>query len=673
MNLTLGNLWKSIRGNLVIAFVLLSLFFINILTLYLLNQKVSKEKSEIIRFTQIGQLDRAATWLPELHSALIQGASEEELRGLSRQFFEQDNMFYRVEIYPFLDAERKIPAREPSFAYELEGKPQKLNNLQNCLFTRTFSDIGIVARKDVGLFYVYNATPKNVPRIHLLIQQYRIYAALFVLFSCGLIYLMLRKIVLSLRRVSRGLEAMSDEYIPLLDKPRAAIEAAYNRMAKNARLTQLGVLLNELVGETSKELLQGEDPVVESARRMPPILCDYMNFGRVVLFHRDAGTGQWEWGFGHDVNTGEMGIAETFAERLDLTPLERRNAGQLFSPRELGLTPGAELSFRDHVPCALIPVFHNNRPICHAALWPVSAQLSPEEFLESAESVRGEIEEVFLKIISRRALLDKEKNEVSIHLSTNLGHDMTNIIATGKWDLETLKRGVDMGIVRVHGEPIQQERFNEAVQGLINNSRMLQEVVNIYRAFGFASRPTYEKVDLHALIQNLAHLFELSTSKSVTVGFNFQATRSQWVVEPRMLKLVLFNLLSNSVQAISKMQELGEETTGEVSMETKNTEEGWLGIRILDAGTGFRNEKGKPMTPAELRKIFRYGFTTKRDEARGGLGLSWVWTIITEFHEGQIVPGNRPEGGAEMNILLPPLEHKLPAEGTLPNPDLPMM
>jgi signal transduction histidine kinase len=651
-------LWRSFKGNLVIVFVLAALLFIDILVLYLLNEKASKEKGEIIRFTQIDQLDQAARWTNELHNRIEMNAAGEQLIRTTAEFLSEDNMFFRVEFYPFVDIEEKRYSEEPAFVFEQPGKKALLNDWNNSVFSLSFEEFRVF-RKRLGLFHVYNASPRNVAEIELLVQRYRIQGGLFVLFSLALVYLMLRQIVMPLRRVSRMLEIMSDEYIPLLDNPRANIEVSYNSMAKNARLTQLGVLLSELVSDTQKEMMRGEDPVVEASKKIPRILCDYMNFHRIALFNRDDTSGNWEWGYGFDIDRGEMVLGSSFAEGVDLALLSRQRIPLSASPEQIGMEPPAENRIRQ---CAIVPVHHNNKPLCYAVLWPSAKYTSEADLLDTAESVRGEIEEIFLKIISRTALLDEEKNEVSIHLSTNLGHDLTNIIATGKWDLETLKKGVDMGIVRVEGRPIQQQRFQEAVQGLVNNSRMLQEVVNIYRAFGYAHRPTYERVDAHELVEQLAEVFQLSTSKNVSVEVDLQAADSEWVLEPRMIKLVLFNLMSNSVQAISKVQELGQDSSGKIRIETENTAEGWLSIAVMDAGTGFRNENGEPMTPRELRRIFRYGFTTKRDEARGGLGLSWVWTIVTEFHEGQIVPSNRPEGGAMMRILIPPLPHKLPRQ-----------
>lgn len=672
MSSILATVGRFIRDNLVVAFVLLAVVFVDLFVLYLLQEKVRGIKKEIIINDFIDQLDQASNVTNEILKAMAARAPEEEIQAIASEFLHKDNMFYRFEFYPFLTLAEKLPAERPAFVYEVAGKQARLNTFRNCLFTRDFFHEARF-RKEPGMFRVYYATPENSLRIEWEIQKYRFYAGLFVLFSAVLVYVMLRQIVLPLRRVSHSLDGMNEEYIPVLEKPSASIEKAYNSMAKNARLTQLGVLLGELVSDTPQEMIRGEDPVVETARKVPRIICDYMNFGRVALFHRDEGTNSLDWGFGYDVKTGELKLPESFAEEVDLEALTRKKSGLLVSSEEVGW-PGPPVGTdRDSPMCAIVPLFHNNRPICHAALWAASPRMDPEQLLESAENVRGEIEELFLKIISRRALLDKEKNEVSIHLSTNLGHDLTNILATSKWDLDTLKKGFELGIVQVQGTPLQEERYQEALQGLLDNARMLQEVVNIYRAFGYARRPSFERVDIHSLIRELANLFELSTSKSVEITFDFKAGSPRWVVEPRMLRLALFNLLSNSVQSISKVLEQGGETTGEILIQTEMTPEGWLGIHILDGGTGFRNESGEPMKASELRKIFRYGFTTKRDEARGGLGLSWVWTIITEFHEGQLLPSNRPEGGAKMAVLIPPLDHKLAIQADSAKSDMPMM
>ena len=41
-----------------------------------------------------------------------------------------------------------------------------------------------------------------------------------------------------------------------------------------------------------------------------------------------------------------------------------------------------------------------------------------------------------------------------------------------------------------------------------------------------------------------------------------------------------------------------------------------------------------------------------------GLGLNWVRTILTDFHNGELRARNRPEGGAEFGFSLDPTDRK---------------
>jgi len=659
MNLNHLTIRQTIKSNLVIVFILLLLLFIDLFVLFLLNETARKKKSEIIRTTQIDQIDQAAGWVNEIHRQMSLEVSDETYRSLADDFFRKDNMFYRIEFYPFVNLQKKIPAFDPTFDHEIPNKPGRLNNFWNCLFTRTYSEFRVFRyhRKPLGLFKIYNATPKNVPEIESLVLKYRLWGGLFILITAIVVAVLLRQIILPLRRVSRSLETMGEKYIPLLLDPNAKIELAYNQMAKNARITQIRVRLNELITDINKEALSGEDPLEKAAGQLPCILCDFMNFSRVAVFSRDESSAQLDWGYGYEDGTGEWYLSETFT----VSGISPQESEIRFADRAGIQSQGND--FEDKVTAqkksALVPIFSNNRPLCHLLLWPIDEAVSSQELLESAEIIRSEVEEMFLKIIISRSILEKEKTEVSLHLSTNLGHDLTNIIATSKWDLDTLQKAMELEIVQVQGEPIQKQRYNEAVRGLLNNTRMLQEIVDIYRAFANTERPIYEETEVHQLIRQLTQIFTLGMSKNVKIRFDFKADQSCWVMEPRLIKLALFNLLSNSVQAIANMQERGVPTSSEILIRTEITREGWLAIIILDSGPGFLTPQGTPMNSYDLRKMFRYGFTTKQGEARGGLGLSWVWTIITEFHEGQIIPATRPEGGAKMTVLLPPLREKI--------------
>jgi len=62
------------------------------------------------------------------------------------------------------------------------------------------------------------------------------------------------------------------------------------------------------------------------------------------------------------------------------------------------------------------------------------------------------------------------------------------------------------------------------------------------------------------------------------------------------------------------------------------------------------NDNGAGIAPALREKVFRPFFTMKRTGT--GLGLALVQKIIV-FHNGRIVVGTSPEGGASLQITLP--------------------
>jgi len=62
------------------------------------------------------------------------------------------------------------------------------------------------------------------------------------------------------------------------------------------------------------------------------------------------------------------------------------------------------------------------------------------------------------------------------------------------------------------------------------------------------------------------------------------------------------------------------------------------------------NDNGPGIAPALRERVFRPFFTSKRNGT--GLGLALVQKIIV-FHNGRIVAGSSPEGGASLQVTLP--------------------
>lgn len=123
----------------------------------------------------------------------------------------------------------------------------------------------------------------------------------------------------------------------------------------------------------------------------------------------------------------------------------------------------------------------------------------------------------------------------------------------------------------------------------------------------------------------------------------------------RMIQ-VFVNLVRNAVNA---MVENG--LSGRVVVRASRESRGgdaWIGVRVIDDGPGI--------DPAVLPNLFE-PFVTGRLDANGtGLGLAVAEGIVRE-HAGTLIARNRPEGGAEFEVLLPmdtPLMGTSPESGS---------
>lgn len=104
---------------------------------------------------------------------------------------------------------------------------------------------------------------------------------------------------------------------------------------------------------------------------------------------------------------------------------------------------------------------------------------------------------------------------------------------------------------------------------------------------------------------------------------------------PRQFNQVLFNVLSNSVEAMKGTGKLGifTEKDGDYAV-----------IRVVDDGCGIQ--------PEHVAKVFDPGFTTKGTGVGTGLGLAISYQILHE-HGGDISVESAPSVGTKVKLRLP--------------------
>jgi signal transduction histidine kinase len=92
-------------------------------------------------------------------------------------------------------------------------------------------------------------------------------------------------------------------------------------------------------------------------------------------------------------------------------------------------------------------------------------------------------------------------------------------------------------------------------------------------------------------------------------------------------------------------------------------------LDVMDTGTGVRDHDGRLLEAKEMDAIFQLGYTTKEQGTGEGLGLNWVFQIVSDFHHGEIVVRNRKESGAIFSLHLP--NHLSPDQSSDENPTEP--
>jgi len=522
----------------------------------------------------------------------------------------------------------RLTDEEKQVLYEYEdlNKLEQFNTWKNCFLSQSFhamvaSTIETVPRRPIRLA-VYYATPPGWPEIERMVVRYWIYALLFIAGS-GVFYGWLSRSVLRpLQRVGSAIERMiQSNRVALIRAPRHEIEKAFNRLAQNQREILFGLEIDGIVDTLHS---QADDQVVvdQFMNAVIPAVQKIYPFTHVRVF-------RW------------------LADERRLVPFENSTQSELNSPgawpeenAPIQITPGGA--------CAIL--LQSGEQTLGGILCEISRdnRFSSDELWQMSQEIKKQAENGLARASTRSRALTQERNRFGINLATNMGHDLTNIIASGKWDLDTIRRAHDLGIVSM--DHSKGAIYLQAVEGLENNLHFLQDMVDIYRSFGYTRRPRYERVDLTALIRDVAQLFQLSSSQRITTQV-LAHDPVEVEAEPRLLRMALFNLLANASQAIRNGMDHGKQ--GIIQIQTRLEGEGTVTVSVHDNGPGIRDKQGRLLSESEIGQIFQSGYSTKDQSSGGGLGLSWVKSIIEDFHAGSIQVYNRPQGGACFTLSFP--------------------
>ncbi|HEY7285337.1 MAG TPA: ATP-binding protein [Vicinamibacterales bacterium] len=181
------------------------------------------------------------------------------------------------------------------------------------------------------------------------------------------------------------------------------------------------------------------------------------------------------------------------------------------------------------------------------------------------------------------------------------------------------------------------DSYKQYVQGIRAETESLSEIVTNFLSFARPAELALSRVDVRSICERAA---EEVRNDARLLGGDVALRGDFGFVEGDevLLRQAFSNLLRNSLDAcITAAVAPAIVVQSEIDALQKT-----LRISFNDNGGGI---------PAELReRVFRPFFTSKRSGT--GLGLALVQKIIV-FHNGRIVAGSSPSGGASMQISLP--------------------
>jgi signal transduction histidine kinase len=179
--------------------------------------------------------------------------------------------------------------------------------------------------------------------------------------------------------------------------------------------------------------------------------------------------------------------------------------------------------------------------------------------------------------------------------------------------------------------------YRPYVEGIRAETESLSEVVTKFLEFARPAQLTLTRVNLRAICERAAEEIRpdaLALGGDVLVSGEFDAVEGDEV----LLRQAFSNLLRNAVEACAGARAAAAvEIRSEIDPDQRVSR-----ITVNDNGPGI--------PPAARERVFQPFFTSKRNGT--GLGLSLVQKIVV-FHNGRVVAGTSPAGGASLQVTLP--------------------
>jgi signal transduction histidine kinase/CheY-like chemotaxis protein len=230
-------------------------------------------------------------------------------------------------------------------------------------------------------------------------------------------------------------------------------------------------------------------------------------------------------------------------------------------------------------------------------------------------------------------------------LAGGIAHDFNNLLTSILGNADLAKSELS---------PLTPAR--QSLEGIETAARRAADLCRQLLAYSGKGRFRIQPLDLRELVEEMAHLLELSISKKAVLNFHFAQQLPAVEADATQVRQVVMNLILNASEAIADRSGVIAVSTGaawcdEAYLKGTHAAEGtsagtYVYLEVSDTGSGMDRET--------LSKVFDPFFSTKFTGR--GLGLAAVLGIM-RGHKGAIKIYSEPGRGTSFKLLFPASEH----------------
>ena len=236
--------------------------------------------------------------------------------------------------------------------------------------------------------------------------------------------------------------------------------------------------------------------------------------------------------------------------------------------------------------------------------------------LDSLEKNRKALEDVYQELMKQNALAEIGK------FSMMIAHEVKNPLSIIKSSLDILKKDCDLASGEIMVDYMEDE------------IRRLNRLIEDFLAFARPGRPSFRRVDLNALLNDIVRKFQMQeVHHAVEIEPHIPCEPFETDADPDLLTRAISNILRNALEA--------------------TRDKGMVRVRVFCGNLNWKmaiEDQGEGIDPDKLEKIFEPFYTTRSKGT--GLGLAYVFQVIMA-HSGNVWAENGEFGGAIFSVELP--------------------